>query len=162
MKFFFSYGLLISVVDTTTAVATVFPNWFKATLNVQCGSRKGLYSIQSMHSNYYEDRVFNLMCKDVVPVNFNHCYWTGYQNEFDMPLFSHCGADYIMNGLYSIYSDFHKDRRFSLLCCRAPGYTTKSCTHSNYINAFDAFMHYAVGGSRVFTGMHSYHIDFYE
>ena len=137
-------------------------NWFRGVLHVNCGQRRGLYFLKSRHSNYFEDRLFQFYCKYITNVNFNHCYWTGYQNAFDLPLSAHCGANYIMSGIYSQYSNFHKDRRFSLLCCRAPGYYTRSCRLSAYLNTFDGYLQYSAGGPQVFTGMHSYHINFYE
>ena len=135
-----------------------FNNWFRGTLNVQCGNRNGLYLVISMHFRGYNDRLFHFRCKRMTNRNFNHCYWTGWRNTWDKPLFAQCNADYIMNGVYSAFSSGHRDRLFQLLCCRTPGYYTRHCLlTNNYVNSFRGLMHYGVGGNRVFNGLFSYH-----
>ncbi len=137
-------------------------NWFRQYLLVLCGDRQAIYRIKSSHSNHYEDRIFEFGCKSITCYNYNHCYWTGYINQYDQPLLAHCGASYVMTGIQSIYSHHHKDRKFSLKCCRAPHFYTRHCQLSGYVNGWDGDMNYSLGGHRVFTGLSSWHDNFRE
>lgn len=121
------------------------------------GNRQALYLIKSWHSNRYQDRRWEFSCKTVVDIDFSHCFWTSYQNYFKMPLIAHCPSNYVMNGIQSYFRKTSYDRRFKLRCCHAPSYKTKSCSLSGFINKWDRKMGYSVPGSRVFTGMYSFH-----
>ncbi len=133
-------------------------NWFRGTLYHYCGNRAGINWIRSGFSGHYTDRIWHISCKTVTNRNFNHCYWTGYQNSYDQPLFAQCGADYIMAGIYGVYCNSYHDRKFQLYCCRAPYKYTRHCYLSGYVNGWRGGMSYHAGaGSRVFTGAYSYH-----
>lgn len=151
------YSVINFVFITGVTAKLQWNNWFRGTLYALCGDRQAIYYAKSAHSNHYEDRIWHFYCKTVADYNYNHCYWTGYQNSYDKPLFAHCGANYMMRGIYSIYSNHHRDRLFQIQCCHAPHHYTRHCFLSGYVNGWDGAMNYGVGGRWAFTGLYSYH-----
>ena len=131
-------------------------NWFRGNLYIYCGNRAAIYWAKSYYSSHYTDRIWHFYCKTVTNVNFNSCYWTGWQNSYGSSLFAQCGVDYIMTGMYGYYNNSHKDRIFKLYCCRAPNYYSRHCYLSGSVNGAGGGMSYGVGGNRVFTGAYSY------
>ncbi len=115
--------------------------------------------MKSRHSNAFQDRLYQFSCKRILATNvqYDHCEWGGFQNMFNEPLSVHCEPDYIMVGLYAIYSNTDKDRRFAFQCCHAPDHYTRSCSLSPYLNDFGEEIEYSVDDDdEIFTGMHAH------
>ena len=132
-------------------------NWFRGTLRKVCGRGEAIYFMKSQHSNHYEDRIFQLNCRQLNTGSLRKCHYTGYKNNYDKPLFASCPKNYILTGIIGKYSTSHRDRKFRLRCCRAPGHYTKSCKLSGFLNGFDKKVKYSTSGNRFFTGLYSYH-----
>ena len=137
-------------------------NWFHSILKSKCNMRSAMYQVESRHSSLFKDRLFDFKCKPITIAPFDHCYWTRFINYWDLPLFGHCPKNYVLNGVFSIYSYPRRDRIFKLRCCRAFGYYTKSCYVSTYLNNYYGDFLDVVYGREVFTGLFSIHSSHYQ
>ncbi len=134
-------------------------NSYDGPLDVQCAENSGFNRVASQHANSVEDRLWQWDCTVVSEVDFNECYWTGYVNSFDQPIYTQCETDYIMSGVSSYHDNAVEDRRWDIRCCKAPNHFTRNCKISEYANTYDGAMDYSVSEPRVFTGMFSAHHD---
>ncbi len=149
--------MLVSAFYTVAGIR--WQNDWDRDLNVQCSNRQAIYGVQSYHSNHHEDRRWNFKCKNVVP-RYSHCYWTGYENNWDKPIHFRCAANSVMAGVSSYHHNHYEDRRWRFKCCSTSGYKTKNCRLTGYINKWDAPMNYHTHS--VFVGAFSYHSNYRE
>lgn len=136
---------------------TQWQNDYDKGLHVECPEGHAFNRVQSKHDNSKEDRVWQWDCTSIASTNWEGCEWSGYQNEFDLPLFYQCPADYVMTGVDSYHDNGPEDRRWSFRCCKAPNHIAQQCSLSGWINDFDASMDYKVNSPRVFAGAYSHH-----
>ena len=132
-------------------------NSYDGNLKVECGKRQGFNRVRSQHSNGAEDRIWQWDCVDVAKADFGYCYWSGYVNNFDYPMFYQCPSNYIMNGVESYHDNGHEDRRWKFKCCWALNHFTRNCHLTDYINNWDAVMDYTSDNPYIFNGFFSYH-----
>ena len=134
-------------------------NSYDGALDVECGTKAGFNRVRSSYSGWAKDRVWQWDCHDVSEVEFGDCYWTGYVNWFDNPVYVQCEPNYILSGVYSYHANWAEDRRWRIRCCKATNHFTGSCEVSEYTNSYHGGMDYSVSLPRVFTGMFSAHMN---
>ena len=135
-------------------------NGWDGSLNVQCSDKQGFYRVRSQHSNYYEDRLWQWDCHTVAEKSFSgECYWTGWLNGWDQPVYAQCEPNYILAGVNSYHVNWAEDRRWKIRCCQAENHFTRNCEVSNYLNWYDGWMDYSVSAPKVFTGIFSAHMN---
>ena len=127
-----------------------------------CNEGDGIYLVESEHDNRREDRRWRLECRNVVQNSPQTYSWTSYVNNFDEPILFMCGRDEYLRGVDSYHNDYYEDRRWRFYCCHSPGYTTKSCEISDYVNSWDEPMSFQARIGTVITGAFSYHNDIRE
>ncbi len=137
------------------------PNFYDQLHKIECPSGLGLYTVTTEHSNHHEDRIFTYTCRDVAPKATVSCYWTGYVNNYDDPVFFQCPANQYLGGTESRHDNGKEDRQFKFQCCSA-GFTSKDCYLTGYQNNFDAKFTATAPTGQTFAGMHSYHSNHHE
>ena len=135
-------------------------NSYGGDLSVSCSDTQGFYRVRSQYSSSHYDRVWDWYCHNVSQVSFgSDCYWTGWLNDYDYPVYIRCKQNYVLVGVESEHDNTDADRRWKIRCCHAVNHLTKDCSISSYINYFYNDMDYNASDSKVFTGIFSAHRD---
>ena len=134
-------------------------NHYDQKLHKVCGKGRAMFRVFSLHSNHHEDRRWQWGCKRVLPSRTReHCHWYQNVNDFDQPMFFMCGQNMYLKGIKSHHSNHHEDRRWSFYCCGSPGFITKSCFNTGYVNKWDGDLRFEVTHpGQVISGVYSYH-----
>ena len=136
----------------------LFHNSFDRQLHQVCGRGSAMFRVISTHSNHHEDRRWRWECKTVLPSHSHeHCHWYREVNYYDQPMFFMCGQNMYLRGVESSHSNHHEDRRWSFYCCGSPGFTTRSCYNSGFVNKFDGDMDFQIGHGQIISGVYSFH-----
>ncbi|XP_050397171.1 millepora cytotoxin-1 [Patella vulgata] len=94
-------------------------NTYDHVMNFKCPSGGAITGIRSIHNNYYEDRVFDIKCCDVIKPPAS-CLWTKFENSYDGRLDYTIAANRYLNGIYSVHNNHYEDRRFKFNECDLP------------------------------------------
>ena len=138
-------------------------NSYDGVLDITCADNSALNRVASVYEAWAGDRVWQWDClASAASVDFDDCYWTGYVNWFDAPIYMQCEDNYVFNGVYSYHVNWAEDRQWDVKCCKAPNHFTKNCVVSGYVNSYGGAIDYSVTQPRVFTGMFSAHSNAYE
>ena len=143
-------------------VTVEWDNDWDGVLNRQCPKGQAFYRVKSQHSDGREDRLWEFHCRKFDDLS-NNCYWTGYVNDWDGPLFSTCAPNALMTGVYSYHDNGREDRRWNFKCCYVSGGRRSiDCHLTGLVNSWDASMDYRAWPGAALTGMFSVHHNHYE
>ncbi|RUS80537.1 hypothetical protein EGW08_011677 [Elysia chlorotica] len=156
-------GLALLAVSTTllspAAASADFINDWDEPLLFACHSGQVLNGVHSVHSNRAEDRRWRFTCgsapSGATPTQ--DCHWTDYMNGWDEPVSFMCPADHVIVGVQSYHDNHREDRRTKFKCCKHQGYSTYSCSLTQFRNEWDRPLDYGVTGNRVLVGWASVH-----
>lgn len=138
-----------------------YHNEYDQDLDFSCGTYQVLNSIESRHSNTYEDRQYKLGCTSVASDSALVCYWSPDLNEYDQPFIYTCAENFVMAGIQSEHNNDKEDRIWRFLCCSASNYVTESCIATEYLNDLGKNFTFSPDNG-VFIGAHSYHDNCHE
>ncbi|XP_071160609.1 hemagglutinin/amebocyte aggregation factor-like isoform X1 [Mytilus edulis] len=146
----------------TLTIGTVH-GWMNAMdkeLNFKCPAGCAVYEINSKHDNFFEDRVFEILCRPTGKSS-SGCQWTDYVNSFEQSFEFQCPNQSVMSGMESIHDNTAEDRRWKFYCCAFEAGTLSECqklpkTHLDY-----AWSLYAPANF-VFRGVASSHDNNYQ
>ncbi|XP_050964382.1 hemagglutinin/amebocyte aggregation factor-like [Labeo rohita] len=144
------------------AIGQGWHNNFDEPLSFKCLAGQSISSIRSEHSNYHEDRHWDLSCKRTNKPNAE-CHQSAYVNDFDKAFTFECPENYAIAGMSSYHSNYHEDRRWQFYCCKvvcASG--DRACQWTTYVNTFDEYFHWNVPPHSVLVGAESYHQNYQE
>ncbi|RXN25366.1 hemagglutinin amebocyte aggregation factor-like protein [Labeo rohita] len=125
---------------------------------------QSISSIRSEHHNAFEDRRWELGCKDTFRYGTD-CFWSPYVNYFDEMFSFECPPHHVITGMSSHHNDNYEDRRWQFYCCRSKcisgvsGHCNSDCLWTTYVNSFDEYFHWTVPPHSVLVGAESYHDD---
>ena len=159
------FAFVLAITVALAASAGPFLNEYDRPLAFSCPSGQVIKSINSIHHNYFEDRIWKFTCgfpyKNIPVTN---CQWTpDYINAFQQPLSYSCPADSILAGVQSYHENKYEDRRWKFLCCSQPKveFHTYSCSITDWLNKMDQPLNYAVPQNYdVITGWFSLFNDY--
>ncbi|XP_035826016.1 hemagglutinin/amebocyte aggregation factor [Aplysia californica] len=127
----------------------------------ECPEQHYLQTIESVHDNHKEDRVFNFGCAPMSTFfsgnELDSCEWTGYVNDFDALMEFQCHNDYIIAGISSYHDNGKEDRRFKFQCCKPGSLVAHACSYTAYINTYDHVLQYRVPDGYAIRGVNSIH-----
>lgn len=131
-------------------------------LHVVCSPGAGFYEVSSVHHNHYEDRRWDWRCEGLV-YGSHSCYWSRDVNNYDEAINFRCSHDHFLSGVDSYHHNHYEDRRWSFYCCDGGDHgSLTNCFDTNYLNNWDADLHYRTSPDYVIVGVHSYHDNHYE
>ncbi|XP_050954257.1 hemagglutinin/amebocyte aggregation factor [Labeo rohita] len=139
-------------------------NGYDQPLNFNCAPGQSISSIRSEHHNAFEDRRWELGCKDTFRYGTD-CFWSPYVNYFDEMFSFECPPHHVITGMSSHHNDNYEDRRWQFYCCRSKcisgvsGHCNSDCLWTTYVNSFDEYFHWTVPPHSVLVGAESYHDD---
>lgn len=92
---------------------------FDKPFTLECPSEMVVTSLQSVHSNYYEDRSFTMRCNyaqglRAVP---SSCSWKAWVNAYDGPLNFVCPSGTAIFAMAAQHSNHYEDRVFGFKFC---------------------------------------------
>lgn len=153
--------VLVFLVITSVVVSGWKNNWDKP-LNFECPSSKySIHRIASVHSNHYEDRLFDFSCRRVSSASGRvSCSWSGYVNDYDELVLYTCPNQGYLNGVHSIHYDRTEDRKYSFRCCipkSVKGLCLRNCHWTSFVNHWDGYFNYYVPYGHVIRGVGSIH-----
>ncbi|XP_072001358.1 hemagglutinin/amebocyte aggregation factor-like [Engystomops pustulosus] len=128
---------------------------------IVCPSQETIDSINSTHSDRYEDRVWAFSCKRNLPKS-GQCYWTPYVNDYDGLLNYNCPLGEALSGLQSEYKTYYQDRRWKFYCCETNVQYIVGCQETVYVNGFDSEMNFKVPDGYVLVGAFSELNNYFE
>merc|ERR1712109_290154 len=104
-----------------------------------CPDGEYLKTIESVHDNRKEDRVFKFGCQRLtdnpawVEAQMDKCEWTNYVNDFDQLFEFQCVNDHVITGISSYHDNGKEDRRYKFQCCQPDGYIIRggNSVHDN-------------------------------
>ncbi|TNN26894.1 Dermatopontin [Liparis tanakae] len=94
------------------AAASGWDNEPKETFTVTCPSSQAVSGLTSRYDNDMKDRLWEFSCKA-----FNvkrTCKWSRPVNEAWAPINFRCGANEVIAGVYSVYSNLFQDRKYGI------------------------------------------------
>ncbi|CAL1540938.1 unnamed protein product, partial [Lymnaea stagnalis] len=119
----------------------------------ECPPNKPIKNIIADYYSNYRDRVWNISCSETeIDVNFTHCEWSIYVNEFKHLLIYQCPNDGVLTGTKRFSSKIF-DRRYQFLCCYPLSYVTHECRHTKFINEHSVLLSYRFPDNRVLRGV---------
>ncbi|XP_059156038.1 dermatopontin-like [Physella acuta] len=138
---------------------TEFDQHFK----IECPAQQFVKTLESIHDNGKEDRVWNFGCH-ILPhsAHVSGCEWSGYKNNYDELLEFQCPNDGVITGVESIHDNHFEDRKWSFKCCNPIGYVTHACEFTPYVNQYDQMLTYRVPDGMVLRGVNSVHSNHNE
>eukprot|EP00055_Hartaetosiga_balthica_P014317 m.77962 g.77962 ORF g.77962 m.77962 type:complete len:2863 (-) comp8558_c0_seq1:272-8860(-) len=151
------------VLATLVGVCSGWVNNYNAYLSYQCPSNSVMYAWQSVHNNYYQDRIFNFYCATVNTITSRT--YTGYVNNFNAQIYYVCPSGYSMSYANSYHNNYNQDRRFRFGCARhtdSYGAYQSSCYWTGYTNYFNGYQFYAASSTYTIRGVRSYHNNYYQ
>lgn len=84
----------------------------------QCGGSEVLAGMKSVHSNWYEDRRWQFMCRPI-SVPLINCRWNSFWvNDWDAPLDYSVPSNFVLSGVYSVHDNWRDDRRWKFRVCQ--------------------------------------------
>ncbi|GFO48454.1 hemagglutinin/amebocyte aggregation factor [Plakobranchus ocellatus] len=123
-----------------------------------CPDNEMLKTIESIHDNGKEDRVFNFGCTPVpFGASLSGCEWSGYANDYDKLLEFQCHNDAVITGIDSVHDNGKEDRRYKFRCCNPVGLVTHACEYTGIINNYDAHLLYRAPDGMAIKGVSSRH-----
>lgn len=147
----FVFLIVISVVPSVHA----WQNGYDQNHQRQCPNGQSIKEITSMHHNGAEDRRFDVRCQST---GANQgCFWTNYINNWDQPILYLCPDNKVLSGISSYHNNRAEDRRYKFYCCGAAGKYPKNCHLTDFVNSWDEYFSFRVGGNQVITGVYSIH-----
>ncbi|XP_012938768.1 hemagglutinin/amebocyte aggregation factor [Aplysia californica] len=153
--------LLLSVIWTQHLSGAAYDTDYDQAFTFTCGKGEYIQSIESVHSNHYEDRVFKFGCKslkDTFPEQtISTCEWSPYENSFDHLLEYQCTGNRIISGISSYHDNHYEDRRFKFYCCHPGNPAAYDCAYTAFVNAYDALLSYRVPDNFFIRGITSTH-----
>ncbi|XP_069823535.1 E3 ubiquitin/ISG15 ligase TRIM25-like [Dendropsophus ebraccatus] len=129
-------------------------NGYTQDFQFQCRSYRSIQSISSVHSNYYEDRMWELSCKNTFDEPAS-CTWSSFANSLDRSLKFTCPSGSVLSGMYSDHDNRRQDRRWSYLCCRGNINYGSNCEWTDYVNDYDKFFFWSTPTGRFLAGVAS-------
>ncbi|XP_048012784.1 hemagglutinin/amebocyte aggregation factor-like isoform X2 [Megalobrama amblycephala] len=135
-------------------------NNYDEPLSYHCRPGQSISSIKSMHHNYYEDRQWDLGCKD--SSISTECFLSHYVNNFDQEFTFQCPTNYVIAGMHSFHHNYYEDRRWQFYCCKSKCEVSSNCQWTSYVNDFDETFHWYVPYHQVLVGAGSYHHNYYR
>uniref|UniRef100_A0A8C4X1U0 Si:dkey-14d8.7 n=2 Tax=Eptatretus burgeri TaxID=7764 RepID=A0A8C4X1U0_EPTBU len=96
---------------------TNYVNWFDERILFKCPPNWVISGLHSYHDNKREDRRWRFRCCKQEGVNLHSCKWTGYLNNWDMPLTWSTSSNEFLAGVNSIHNNLKEDRRWKFLSC---------------------------------------------
>ncbi|XP_059154333.1 dermatopontin-like [Physella acuta] len=103
--------------ETRVCEESGYVNEFDQLLTYVCPDNKVMTGVSSYHSDYYEDRRFQFQCCSVTGRNLTGCYITGDVNTWDRQLTLFVPEGRVVNGAYSVHSDYYEDRIWRFNIC---------------------------------------------
>ena len=128
-------------------------------LNVQCSDKQGFYRVRSQHSNYHEDRVWQWYCHTVADKSFGHCYWTGWLNGWDQPLYVQCETTTFSQAFTATILTLQKIGGGKLDVVKRKTTLPETARSLAIWNGYDGNMDHSVSAPKVFTGLFSAHMN---
>ena len=160
-----SFGLSAILGEHSDIAVLQYTNNYDGVLDFTCPHGYGVYYINSVHSNYYEDRKWNVKCRKMVRIGYPvTCEWREADTwSWDGNLRFTCPGNQFLSGLYSSHSNHYNDRYWKFYCCSAPCHTLGT-KYNSATNSYDgAFTRELSDAESVFTGMNSHtHNNYYE
>ena len=94
-------------------------NKYDGELNYVCPNNGFIAGVESVHSNWYEDRIWNLKCCTNKSYRHRNCKWTGWVNGWDgnMAFWEPKKTKKLIAGWNSVHSNWYEDRRHRFLIC---------------------------------------------
>ncbi|KAK7106367.1 hypothetical protein V1264_017632 [Littorina saxatilis] len=143
---------------TTMVVLFLLPGvqcWINTHGGVQvamgCASNGVVYYLNSIFRN--GDRLFDIQCRSPPIAGTSNCHKTGYENTFEQLQFMYrCPNNHYIAGIYSYFSRYRKDRRWTYKCCIIPGTKLDRCYETLFLNEYEHEMKYSVPTGKVMTG----------
>nr|XP_034332017.1 hemagglutinin/amebocyte aggregation factor [Crassostrea gigas] len=119
-RFNFDCRRVPAVSGSVTCSWSGYVNNYDAMILYTCPNQGYLNGMHSIHSNNYEDRRFKFRCcSPPSGLDFKHCHWTGYVNNWDSYVNYHVPYGYVIRGVFSIHDNGKEDRRFRFEICRS-------------------------------------------
>merc|ERR1712142_657278 len=127
---------------------------------IECPAGQSVWMVRSEHSNWHEDRQWDIKCL-ANPGISGACSWDStYANTWDETFDYKCNFNGVITGILSEHHNWFEDRRFKFKCC-LPGNLEKaaSCNpvSSGYQNKWDQNLFYMVPNGRNLVGIKSTH-----
>ncbi|KAK6194603.1 hypothetical protein SNE40_000209 [Patella caerulea] len=94
-------------------------NQYDKVMNFKCPKGGAITGLRSVHNNYYEDRIYDVKCCDVIKQP-KSCSLTGYVNTYDGKMNHVIKPCKYLHGIYSVHSNYHEDRRHRFYECNLP------------------------------------------
>ena len=105
------------------------------------------------------DRMWNIHCYAKLPtyqIQYSISYWSSFfVNDFHGDFKFQCGPQAVISGMGSIYSAYHKDRRYNFSCTHLRYYKKIQCKWTEWLNKFNAPMSYHVPTNSFIGGFES-------
>ncbi|XP_005099798.1 hemagglutinin/amebocyte aggregation factor [Aplysia californica] len=158
--------LILSVFGTHHLALAAYATSYDQAFSFTCDVGKYLQTIESIHSNYHEDRVFNFGCESLKDTHaeetMKDCVWGPYANDMDGILEFQCPGDKIISGLSSYHDNHYEDRRYKFYCCNPGNLVPYDCKFTSFINSYDNLLTYRVPDRSVIRGVNSVHDNSHE
>lgn len=132
-------------------------------ISIGKGNMKSISTIQSIHEDSYEDRVWKFICQSDLNIT-SSCSWkrNGRVNNLDGSFSYICPRKGHIVGMdASTLNGYYKDREFNIKCCNG-AVKRKNCRWTHYVHDWDARMNYNVPSGYFLAGASSYHDNYYE
>ncbi|XP_013791521.1 hemagglutinin/amebocyte aggregation factor-like [Limulus polyphemus] len=151
-----SPAIVIIIFSTLTFAEAWWNNW-DCVLHFKCQEKDSIKTISSIHNNRYRDRRWNFYCERTF--EDPSCYLTNYVNDWEGLVHFTCGNGEAIAGFNSYHDNNKEDRKWRIYCCKDENKCTdnNTCTWTEYVNKWNAILHYLVPRDYVLTGVISEH-----
>merc|ERR1711934_131313 len=153
--------LCISLLCLALVTAVPWDTDYDQNFDFLCKSGQYIKSIESVHDNGKEDRIFHFGCAELsesfAEDQLTNCEWSPYVNDFDALFEYQCPNDKIITGVSSYHDNGKEDRRYKFNCCQPGTLVTYHCQYTNYVNSYDHILSYRVPDGMVMKGVNSVH-----
>ncbi|KAH3830445.1 hemagglutinin/amebocyte aggregation factor-like [Dreissena polymorpha] len=160
------FHLVLLCWGTTVTYAQNYVNNFDQEFSFTCDHPYQTIShVESIHDNGAEDRRFAFGCRDVLPDQKGsrpQCYWSGFENQYDLPVVFQCPRNNYINGMGSVHDNGAEDRIWKFYCCQLPDIHMFDCSFTDWTNVFDGAQNFNSPDGLVMKGMDSYHDNNFE
>ena len=127
----------------------------------ECGDNEAFFYIRSIHDNDIEDRRYNFDCKKISRKK-NECDGWRKLNDHNQNFDYQCDQKFV-SGIRSTFNEHHKDRSFSIKCCRNSEVELTMCRKTKHnIGQYDGRFDFELEENQIFTGFRSEHHDVFE
>jgi len=130
-------------------------NNYRETFSFQCPTGTSFGTIDSIHKNGEEDRIWAIYCTKNL-YNIGSSTWTGDVNEFDREMDFQCAGGHVVTGMGGHFSGWSKDRRYRFQCTQIKNTHATDC-HLTGKTVIDKKFEINIPAGYFMTGMKSVH-----